>query len=153
LEKALATDDVAGFAREVTGVRGGVIDQIVRLAEGLQSQSELPLRHLRVTGGSLRVAAIVVEAVDAALTVSSLGVEGRQRLFGVGVDGREVDDSHASAGARFEATDAGRQGESPMLGRRAIQRVLVTTSWLQKLVRGICSGSNDGASARQADWE
>lgn len=52
---------------------------------------------------------------------------------------------------RFEAICVGWLGESPKLERWAIPRVLVTTSWLQRLARGICSRSNDCASARWAD--
>jgi hypothetical protein len=47
----------------------------------------------------------------------------------------------------------GRKGESPKLGSGVFQRMLVTTSRLQKLVRGIFSPKNGGASARSGGWE
>lgn len=56
---------------------------------------------------ALRGEVTVVEAGDAAPTVSSLGVGGRQRLSGVGVDGR-VPSSRRKCGRQPETASAGR---------------------------------------------
>jgi hypothetical protein len=55
-------------------------------------------------------------------------------------------------GKRVGARD-GRKGESPKLGSGVFLRMLVTTSRLQRLVRGIFSPSNGGVSARSGGWE
>jgi len=49
-------------------------------------------------------------------------------------------------GRKGEAGCGGRQGESPKLGSRVFQRVLVTTSRLQRSVRGILSRTKVGTS-------
>jgi hypothetical protein len=48
---------------------------------------------------------------------------------------------------------SGRKGESPKLGSSVFQRVLVTTSRLQRSVRGILSRDDDGASASPEERE
>jgi hypothetical protein len=47
----------------------------------------------------------------------------------------------------------GQKGESPELESGVFQRMLVTTSRLQRLVRGIFSPNNGGVSARSGSWE
>jgi hypothetical protein len=49
-------------------------------------------------------------------------------------------------GRKGEAGCGGRKGESPKLGSSAVQRVLVTTSRLQRLVRSILSWTSCGTS-------
>lgn len=51
------------------------------------------------------------------------------------------------AQAEARTGSGGRKGASPELGSGTIQRVLVTTSRLQKLVRGIFSRLERGAQA------
>jgi hypothetical protein len=77
--------------------------------------------------------------------VATQGRRCRQRLFGVAVDDGASKLGRRSEGMR-EAGRGGRQGESPKLGSGAFQRVLVTTSRLQRLVRGIFSLVGGGAS-------
>lgn len=78
--------------------------------------------------------------------VSTQGRRCRQRLFGVAVGGNVWNLGHWLERKRG-AGRGGRKGESLKLGNGAFQRMLVTTSRLQRLVRGIFSRKNGGASA------
>jgi hypothetical protein len=78
--------------------------------------------------------------------VTTQGRRCRQRLFGAVVDGNAWNLGRW-LGRKRGAGRGGRKGESLKLGDGVFQRMLVTTSRLQRLVRDIFSRKNGGASA------
>jgi hypothetical protein len=68
-----------------------------------------------------------------------------------------VGDHEWKLGRRLEGKRVGacggRKGESPKLGSGVFLRILVTTSRLQRLVRGIFSPNNGSVSAQSGGWE
>jgi hypothetical protein len=77
--------------------------------------------------------------------VATQGRGRRQRPIDVAVDGH-VWKLERRLGRKGETGCSGRKGESSKLGSGVFQRVLVTTSRLQRLVRGILSWDDGGAS-------
>ena len=84
--------------------------------------------------------------------VATQGRRCRQRLFGVVVGEHERKLGRRLEGKRVGAC-GGRKGESPKLESGVFSRILVTTSRLQRLVRGIFSPNNGSVSARSGSWE
>jgi hypothetical protein len=84
--------------------------------------------------------------------VATQGRRCRQRLFGVAVDSDAWKLGRRPVWKRG-AGCGGRKGESLKLGSGVFQRVLVTTSRLQRSVRSIFSRRNDGASVSEGRSE
>jgi hypothetical protein len=124
----------------------GVVEHGTRLADGRQGRSELMFESLRAIGQPFEVRwrwSMLVMRLQprchSRLEMPATVIQ-RQRK-------RRWARGFAQAQPEAQTGCGGRKGESPELGNGAIQRVLVTTSRLQKLARGIFSRRERGAQA------